>query len=135
MAWVLDASVALAWCFEDEWTPHSEGLFDRLRVSPAIVPQIWPLEVANVLVQAVRRGTITPGERAEFLELLDAHPIEIDSQTSEHAFGSIIALADRHHLTTHDASYLELAMRLGVPLATLDTQLRAAAGSVGVTLL
>lgn len=135
MEWVLDASVTVGWCFEDERTPHLEGLLDRLRDSPAVVPQMWSLEVANVLILAVRRRKITVAERSEFLKMLNSHPIHTDLETSDIAFGSILTLADKYQLTSYDAAYLELAMRLGIPLATLDTHLRAAAKKVGVPLL
>lgn len=135
MEWVLDASLTLAWCFEDQRTPHIDSLLDRLRVQPAIVPQIWSLEVANVLVLAVRRGKINPAQRAGFLEMLAAHSIQTDIHTSELAFGSILIVADQFGLTTYDASYLELAVRTGLPLATLDIQLRTAATKAGVPLL
>lgn len=135
MEWVLDASVTVGWCFEDERTPHLEGLLDRLRASPAVVPQMWSLEVANVLILAVRRKKITVPQRSEFLDMLSSHPIHTDLQTSDMAFGSIVALADRYQLTSYDAAYLELAVRLGIPLATLDARLRAAAKKAGVKLL
>lgn len=135
MEWVLDASVAISWCFEDERTPHTEGLLDRLRDSPAAVPQIWRLEVANALISAVRHGRITRPQRTQFFEMLDSHFVQTDGQTGDFAFGAILALADQYGLTSYDASYLELALRTGLPLATLDTQLQAAAGNAGVTLL
>ncbi len=78
---------------------------------------------------------ITVAERSEFLKMLSSHPIHTDLQTSDIAFGSIVTLADRYQLTSYDAAYLELAMRLGIPLATLDAHLRAAAKKAGVTLL
>ncbi len=87
------------------------------------------------LVHAARRDRITPAERAEFLETLAAHPVHTDGLTGRQAFGAIARLADQHSLTAYDASYLELAMRLGVPLATLDSELQAAARKTGVALL
>ena len=135
MEWVLDASVAISWCFDDERTPYSEGLLDRLRAAPAVVPQIWRLEVANALISAVRHGRITRGERAEFLEMLVSHPVQTDRHTDDLAFGTIVALAEQYGLTSYDASYLELSLRMGLPLATLDTQLQAAARKAGVALL
>jgi predicted nucleic acid-binding protein len=135
MEWVLDASVAISWCFDDERTPHSEGLLDHLRAAPAVVPQIWRLEVANALISAVRHGRITREERSGFIEMLVSHPVQTDRHTDELALGAIVALAEQYGLTSHDASYLELSLRMGLPLATLDTQLQAAARKAGVALL
>ncbi len=135
MEWVLDASIAVSWCFENERTSQGDAILDRLRDRPAVVPQVWWLEVANALVCALRRGRITPAERSEFLNTLAAHPIHTDGQTSRQAFGEITSLADQFRLTTYDASYLELARRLDVPLATFDSELQAAARQAGVALL
>jgi predicted nucleic acid-binding protein len=136
MAWVFDASITMAWCFDDEKTPDTEALLDRLLLNdPAVVPQLWPLEVGNVLTLAYRKNRISSAERAEFLELLRTASIAIDPHTAGRALTTILPLAETHRLTTYDATYLELAMRLGVPLATLDKNLRHAAGEAGVSLL
>jgi predicted nucleic acid-binding protein len=138
MAWVFDVSVALAWCFDDERTPHTDALWDRLLKEPATVPQIWHLEVANVLTQAMRRkpqARITASKRAEFLAIMADTTIYLDTHTISNAWTAILELADRHKLSTYDAAYLELAMRLGVKLATLDKDLRKAATAVGVKVI
>jgi predicted nucleic acid-binding protein len=135
MEWVFDASVTMAWCFDDERTDETDALFRRLATSPAAVPQIWPLEVANVLALAARKGRLPLAKRAQFIAVLDGSPVHVDTATAKNAFDLILALADAHELTTYDAAYLELAMRLGVPLATLDQDLRRAAGAAGVPLL
>jgi predicted nucleic acid-binding protein len=135
MEWVFDASVTLAWCFDDERTEVTDALFRCLATSPAVVPQLWPLEVANVLGLAVRKARLTPAKRAEFIAVLNASPIHIDTGTAANAFDTILPIADAHQLTTYDAAYLELAMRLALPLATLDQHLRTAAGAAGVPLL
>ena len=138
MAWVFDASIAMAWCFEDEKTAETDALLDRLEQDHAIVPQLWYLEVANVLTMAMRKRTgarITEPQRAQFLGMLAAAPIRVDLEAHVHAWGTILALADKHRLSTYDAAYLELAMRLGAPLATLDAELAAAAKNVGVAVL
>jgi predicted nucleic acid-binding protein len=96
---------------------------------------MWSLEVANVLVLAVRRGKITLAERSEFLKILALHPVHTDHRTGDISFGPIVTLADQYRLTAYDAAYLELAMRLGVPLATLDAELKSAARKAGVALL
>jgi predicted nucleic acid-binding protein len=135
MQWVFDASVAMAWCFEDEKTAATEALLDRLLVTPAAVPQLWSYEVGNVLALATRRGRITTAARSQFVAMLNVLPIQFDSISSQQALNATLALADAHGLTVYDASYLELAMRLGVPLASLDGDLRAAASAAGVALL
>ena len=135
MEWVFDASVTLAWCFDDERTNETDALLRRLTTSAAVVPQLWPLEVGNVLTLAVRKGRLTVAKRAQFLAVLNGSPIHVDAATATNAFDRILPMADAHQLTTYDAAYLELAMRLGVPLATLDQPLRAAATAAGVGLL
>jgi len=132
---VLDASVALAWCFEDETTPATQKVLQILAVEAASVPAIWPVEVANVLALAERRRRITPAESAEFIGRLEGLAIEVDSGTLSRAFTRILDLAREERLTAYDAAYLELAMRLGVPLATTDGPLSAAAMRLGVTVV
>jgi predicted nucleic acid-binding protein len=130
MAWVFDVSVSMAWCFQDEATPDTDALLSRLMSDPATVPQLWHLEVANVLTQAMRRKPkprITPAQRSEFLALLSSATILVDGHTVSHAWKATLELADRYKLTTYDAAYLELAIRLDVELATLDRELRTAA--------
>jgi predicted nucleic acid-binding protein len=128
---VLDGSVTLSWAFEDEGSPYSDALLGRLPTLRAVVPQIWPLEVANALLVGERRGRLTQAQTREFVHLLDDLPILVDGETSEQAYGEILRLARDEQLSTYDAAYLELAMRRGLPLATLDRALRRAAASVG----
>jgi predicted nucleic acid-binding protein len=135
MEWVFDASVTMEWCFDDERTAETDALLRRLGTSPAIVPQLWPLEVANVLALAVRKGRLTSPQRAQFIALLEGSNIHIDSDTASRAFGPTLALAEAHGLTLYDATYLELAERRRLPLATLDRDLRTAATAAGVVLL
>jgi predicted nucleic acid-binding protein len=132
---VLDSSVTLAGIYADELTPPIEDVFGRLVRSGAWVPSLWRLEVANSLQAAVRRGRITDVFRDESLADLALLPITIDSETDLHAWGATRQLAIANQLTLYDASYLELAMRRNLPLATLDEQLRAAAKASGVKLL
>ncbi len=127
---VIDCSVAVTWCFEDEASVASDELLDRLGQESAAVPQIWPLEVGNVLAMAERRGRIVAAKVAEFVALVESLPIAIDSETPQRALHEVLALARTERLTTYDAAYLELAMRLGVPLATKDEALRQAAGKL-----
>lgn len=132
---VLDASVALAWCFDDESTKETNGLVDQARDYGACVPSLWHLELTNVLLQAERRGRITPADIAVRLRLLGALPIETDTETHLRATRETLILARAERLTAYDASYLELAMRRGLPLATRDRDLRAAAKRLGVAVL
>jgi predicted nucleic acid-binding protein len=131
----MDASVTLSWCFEDEATPYSESVLDRLKETEAVVPAIWPLEVANALVTAERRQRLAEAQTTRLVQLLGALPISIDTDGLRQALGSILSLGREHDLSTYDASYLELAMRQGLPLATQDQGLRQAAARAGVTLV
>ena len=135
MSFVLDASVALAWCFSDESTPASVSLLKQLETEIAYVPQLWSLEVGNILIAAERRQRISYADISEFLALLGSLTITADNETSSRGFHEIVSLAYSEKLTTYDSSYLELAMRLGIPLATKDKQLEKAAKQLGVKLL
>jgi predicted nucleic acid-binding protein len=132
---VLDCSIAATWCFDDEATPETDALMDRAKEQEAWVPSLWPLEVANVILLAERRGRVSAAYAASFIRRLDTLPIVIDEETAPRALHEILPLARSERLTTYDASYLELAMRLGLPLATKDEALKKAARRVGVTLL
>jgi len=129
---VIDASLALAWCFKDELTEAATRLLEELRSGAAAVPLLWPIEVANVLAIAERRKRITLAESAQLIALLETLEIDVDGETSALAFTRILDLAREQRLTAYDAAYLELAMRLGVPLASKDGDLCDAAERVGV---
>lgn len=135
MNFVLDASAALAWCFADEATPATRNLLEKLETDTAYVPAHWSLEVGNILVSAERRGRISYAKVAEFLTLLQNLPIETDEETAYRGFHEILALAHAEKLTTYDAAYLELAMRLGMPLATKDLDLKKVAKRLGVKVI
>ena len=135
MSFVVDSSIALTWCFEDEATQAADALLIRLTNDGAHAPSLWPLEVLNALVMAQRRGRLTAAARQERIALLHALPIILDTETCEQAWTITNLLAERHSLTLYDAAYLELAQRLNLPLATLDTDLRTAAKALGVPLL
>lgn len=135
MGFVLDASVALGWCFSDEAWPSSAALLATLETEKAYVPQIWALEMGNILVAAERKKRISFAKISEFLSLLEDLDIQVDHETSSRGFREIISLAHSEKLTTYDASYLELAMRLGLPLATRDAELQRAAERLGVITL
>ena len=132
---VVDCSVAVAWCFPDEKGEYPQSVLDSLATVGAVVPSLWPLEVANALLMGERRQRSTPEETAKSLQFLESLPITVDQATGTQAFGHTLYLARAHKLSAYDASYLELAMRRGLPLATLDEKLKAAAAVVGVPLL
>lgn len=132
---VLDSSAALAWVLPIESSPQTDALLDRIADSGAAVPGLWPLETANTLLVAERRGRITLTERREALLMLADLPIQIDPHTAGHAWTDTINLAAARTLTVYDASYLELAMRAGLPLASLDWALCQAAQACGVSLI
>ncbi len=135
MDFVLDASITLSWCFEDESTPAAIAIMESLATKTAHVPELWSLEIGNILVGASRKKRLTYAKMAEFLELIENLNIQTDHETSARGFHEIISLAYSEHLTTYDAAYLELAMRLGLPLATKDNELRKVAKRLGVELL
>ncbi|HOC43795.1 MAG TPA: type II toxin-antitoxin system VapC family toxin [Thermoanaerobaculales bacterium] len=131
---VVDCSVTMAWCFEDECDELADAVLDRLVDGEAWVPSLWPLEVSNVLVAAERRRRITAADSARFIELLMGLPIVVDDRSHERALSQVLAVARQLDISAYDASYLELAMRLGATLATRDALLQAAAAAAGVPL-
>jgi predicted nucleic acid-binding protein len=124
---VIDASVALGWCFDDEATEATRALLDRFEGESAEVPSLWHLELANALAMGERNNRITPARASEFIALIDGLPIVIDERTPNVALNTVLELSRREQLSAYDASYLELAMRRGVPLATKDNDLARAA--------
>jgi predicted nucleic acid-binding protein len=132
---VLDASVVLAWCFEDEVKPLAELALDALRAGEASVPPIWPAEVGNALLVAERRGRAKPAGTTRSLELIRSLRIRIVEDGAGTDPSRLVAFARSHNLSTYDAAYLALALREGLPLATLDSELRKAARKTGVPLL
>lgn len=132
MALVVDASVTMAWCFEDEASDEADAVLDRLRSEDAVVPELWQLEIANVLLVAERRGRVTEAQASRFLELLAQLPFRVDHDGVDST--ALIAAGRRHGLSAYDAAYLVLAERQGAVLATFDEGLRAAAESAGVPL-
>jgi predicted nucleic acid-binding protein len=131
---VLDNSVVMAWSFEDEIDEYADAVLDRLATARAIVPALWPLEVANALLMGERRKRSTEAETIKWTAILSSLPIVIDSDTNAHAWRETLNLARGHNLTAYDAAYLELAVRRGLPLATIDKMLKFAAKTVGVAL-
>lgn len=134
-AFVLDCSVTMAWCFEDEKTTYTEMVLESLQFATAKVPSLWPLEVANVLLLAERKKRLTTIQSVNFKNALDTLTITIDHSTSDRAMDTIFEIAKEYGLTIYGASYLELAWREKLPLCTLDKLLRKRASAIGVELL
>jgi predicted nucleic acid-binding protein len=132
---VLDVSLSCAWCFADEANAEAWAILERLQTHQAHVPALWLWETANVLVQAERRGRISPAAIRTYLGLLEGLPISVDQPSTASAWHDTLALARSHRLTSYDAAYLELALRRSLPLASRDQALQAAARAEGVPLL
>jgi predicted nucleic acid-binding protein len=132
---VIDASLTMAWYFEDESTPATDALLDRVADAGAMVPGLWRLEVANAFQTAIRRHRIDAVYRDASLAELELMPITIDADTSTYAWSATLRLSERFSLTLYDAAYLELAQRRSLPLATLDCDLRTAAPALNIELL
>lgn len=131
---VLDNSIVMVWSFEDETDEYADAVLDHLAIARAVVPALWPLEVANALLMSERRKRSTEAETIKWVGILNSLPIVIDDETNAHAWSNTITLARGHNLTAYDAAYLELAIRRGLPLATIDGKLKIAAKTVGVAL-
>lgn len=135
MSLVLDSSITLAWLYSDELTDPVRQVFERVLASRAWVPSLWRLEVANSLQMAVQRGRIDAQFRNASLADLALLNIAPDPDTGAFAWTSTLRLAERFSLTLYDAAYLELAQRLGLPLASVDDELHAAGGALGLMLM
>jgi predicted nucleic acid-binding protein len=132
-SFVLDSSIAMTWCFEDEKTSYTEALLDAVSEgTEVLVPALWPYEVLNVLVMAQRRKRMTQAQALHFWRELQALPIHIEEKPAGYSSLEIMTLAQQHQLTAYDAAYLDLALREGLPLASLDEDLKKAAQSAGV---
>ena len=120
MSLIVDASLALTWCFPDEATSATDALSKRASEKGIVVPTLWHIEMTNGLIQGERRKRISASQIAAKLEMLEALLIETDHETVGRVFRETLMLARAHRLTAYDACYLELALRRGLPLATLD---------------
>lgn len=130
---VLDASVALAWVFADEFSSYADAVAALVLRNQAIAPIIWPLEMANAMLTAVRRGRFPESRVPSAIDALRPLPVRVDQDASPMALAEAASvLGVTHRLSAYDASYLELAVRRGLPLATLDERLKRAAGTAGV---
>lgn len=130
---VVDNSVVMSWCFKDEANSYADAVLEQLIISKALVPAIWPLEVINVLLVAERKKRLNPSASTYFLSLLLELPIEVETNWLPTMMPSLLALGRNLGLSSYDLSYLDLAMRKGCPLATLDYKLIEAAEIVGVS--
>lgn len=135
MNFVLDNSVTMRWFFGDgkpQELTYAGKVLDAMKSASAIVPVTWGLEVANVISRAEAKGWVTEARSEAFLEMLEGVDIEVDASTFSHALSNTLQLARRYKLSAYDASYLEVSLRLGLPLATLDEDLQKAAKKAGV---
>jgi predicted nucleic acid-binding protein len=132
---IVDSSVTLAWLHEDEKNPGTDAVLDLVVDRGAVVPTLWHLEVANGLQVSIRRKRITESDRDAALAFLASLDIEIDPDTMRRAWSDTLALSSRFRQTVYDAAYLDLAHRRGLPLATLDGELRTVAEALGVQVL
>jgi predicted nucleic acid-binding protein len=131
MSFVVDASVTMAWCFDDEATDFTDDVLDRLRTDEAVVPALWQLEVADVMLSSERRGRLSEAQATRFVELLGQLPIRVELEPIDSS--ALLGIGRRHGLSAYDACYLLLAERLGVPLATVDEALAKAGRQAGVS--
>lgn len=132
---IIDASVALAWCLSDEADDYSERVLDRVAREGAAAPAHWPLEVANGLRSAERRGRLSEAAIAQARQLLSRLGIEVVPVELSTAAGTVLDTARQHGLSAYDAAYLDLASFRALPLATIDEQLRHACEEAGVSLV
>lgn len=135
MSLVLDPSLTLSWYFEDERTAAADDVLDQVVDDGAVVPALWRIEVLNAFQMGIRRKRLDTTFRNTALAKLRAMSIVVDTDSDAQAWLTTLQLSDRFRLTAYDAVYLELAQRRGLPLATLDKELRAAGATLGVTLL
>jgi predicted nucleic acid-binding protein len=134
-SFVADASVAIAWVHPAQATSETDAMLDALAAGDTlVVPALWPLEVANALTVLSRRRKLTPGETRTAIETIRALPAVIDHEAAAIAFTRLAELASERGLTVYDATYIELAMRKQLPLASNDAKMRQAAIGSGVGL-
>jgi predicted nucleic acid-binding protein len=135
LSFVLDNSVTMRWFFGDgspRDLAYAGRILDAMKADEAVVPGLWGLEVANVLARAESAGLVSEARSETFIGMLHKLDLSVDPATPAHALGATLQLARRHKLSAYDAAYLELALRTGLPLATLDEKLLKAARKAGV---
>ncbi len=131
---VIDASVALAWCFPDEASDYADAVLVALEGQTILVPSVWGLEVANAVLVGQRRKRLREPDIRRFTTLLESLPVVQDVRPIRESMNNILPLAREHGLSVYDAAYLELSIRHGAPLATLDANLRKAVRQTGLTI-
>ena len=134
-SFVIDNSVVMSWCFKDETSEYTDAVLNRLEYSTAFVPSIWPLEVGNVLLVAERNKRLRQADSIRFIALLSELPIIVEPESPDRMMNEIVSIARAYDLSTYDASYLDLAMRKGIPIATLDKGLLRAAKKSNVLVI
>lgn len=132
---VVDNSVVMSWCFKDETNTYADTVLDKLADATAVVPSIWPLEVVNVLLVAERQKRLSESDSIRFITLLSQLPIVVEHEQPERMMKELLALARANNLSSYDASYLDLAMKRGISIATLDQKLIDAAKRTDVPIL
>lgn len=131
---VLDTSVTMSWCFNDEANSYADAVLDSLSNHIALAPCIWPLEVGNVLLVAEKKTRISFPDSLKFLTLLTSLPIHVENLTEQRMLDAVFLLAREQGLSSYDAAYLDLAIQTGLQIATLDQSLQKAAARKGVGL-
>ena len=132
-SFIVDASVGYAWVYQGQATPETDHLLNEVAAgATVIVPALWFLEMSNVLLIAQRRHRLTATQRKAAMEKLTAMQFTVDEEGTRHAFGKTSELAEKHGLTIYDATYLELAVRRSLPLASRDEALKSAAKQCGL---
>ena len=134
-SFVIDNSVVMSWCFKDEISQYADAILDHLQESTAFVPSIWPLEVVNVLLVAERKKRLRQADSVRFITLLSQLPIIVEYERTKKIMKDLLTLARANNLSSYDASYLDLSMRKGLPIATIDTRLIGAAKKTNVPIL
>jgi predicted nucleic acid-binding protein len=131
---VVDASVALAWGFPDEGSAYADEVLEGLKEQAIVVPALWAVEIANALLVGERRKRLQQVQIRRFVTLLEGLPVVQDIQSVGSTVNGLLPLAREHKLSAYDTAYLDLAIRKGLPLATLDKSLKRAATKVGVSI-
>ena len=132
---VVDNSVVMSWCFKDETNQYADSVLDCLSEGTAFVPSIWPLEVVNVLLEAERKKRLSEADSVRFITLISQLPIIVEHERPERIMKDLLAFARSNDLSSYDASYLDLSMRKGIPIATLNTRLIEAAKKTDIPIL
>lgn len=132
---VVDNSVVMSWCFKDETNKYADAILHKLSEARAVVPSIWPLEVVNVLLVAERRKRLSEADSTRFITLLTQLPIIVEQERPENMMKELLTFARANNLSSYDASYLDLAMKRGYPIATSNNKLIQAARRIDVQIL